>query len=83
MAQFIVVDPASQLLDMTPSATDLTLRWSKNLSTDVFSLQSTAAIESTFTNLTATPSLVDDKNQVIVDMDTDNRFFRLLPVTGE
>lgn len=83
MAQFIVVDPASQLLDMTPSATDLTLRWSKNLSTDVFSLQSTAAIESTFTNLTATPSLVDDKNQVIVDMDTDNHFFRLLPVTGE
>jgi blue copper oxidase len=80
MAQFIVVDPASRLVDITPGVSDLTLRWSKNLGSSVFNLQTAPVVEANFTNVTTTPTLVNDRNQVIWNMDRNSRFFRLNPV---
>jgi hypothetical protein len=80
MGQFIVVDPATQLIDVTPGATDMTLRWSKNLGSSVFNLQTAGTVDATFTNVTATPTLVNDRNQLSWTIDRDFRFFRLNPV---
>jgi FtsP/CotA-like multicopper oxidase with cupredoxin domain len=80
MGQFIVVNPAAQLIDLTPGATDLTLRWSKNLGPGIFNLQSSGVINSTFTNVTVNPSLVNDRNQIIWNIDRAARFFQLKPV---
>lgn len=80
MGQFIVVNPAAQLIDLTPGATDLTLRWSKNLGPGIFNLQSSGVINSTFTNVTVNPSLVNDRNQIIWNIHRAARFFRLKPV---
>ncbi|MDB4458962.1 multicopper oxidase domain-containing protein [bacterium] len=83
MAQFIVVDPEEQLIDLTPSSTDITLRWSKNLGTDVFTLQTSSTVDAAFSAVGTTPTVVDDKNQITYTVDTANRFFRLAPVTTE
>jgi FtsP/CotA-like multicopper oxidase with cupredoxin domain len=80
MGQFIVVNPAAQLVDLTPGATDLTLRWSKNLGPGIFNLQSSGVINSTFTNITINPTLVNDRNQIIWNIDRAARFFQLKPV---
>jgi len=80
MGQFIVVDPASQLLDITPGAADMTLRWSKNLGASVFNLQTAGTVNNSFTNVTASPAIVNDRNQVIWNVDRDFRFFRLNPI---
>jgi len=80
MGQFIVVDPASQLVSLTPGTADMTLRWSKNLSASLFNLQTAGTVTETFTNVNSTPTLVNDRNQVIWNVDKDYRFFRLNPV---
>jgi blue copper oxidase len=80
MAQFIVVNPAKELVNVTPGASDMTLRWSKNLGANVFNLQTAPLIDATFTNVTATPTVVNDRNQITWTVDRDFRFFRLNPV---
>ena len=80
MGQFIVVDPASQLLDVTPGGADTILRWSKNLNANTFNLQTAPIVAAVFTNVPATPTLVNDRNQLTWTIDRDFRFFRLNPV---
>lgn len=80
MGQFIVVDPASQLLDVTPGGADTILRWSKNLNANTFNLQTAPTVDAVFTNVPATPTLVNDRNQLTWTIDRDFRFFRLNPV---
>ena len=80
MGQFIVVNPANQLIDVTPGATDVTLRWSKNLGVSVFNLQTAGTVTDPFTNVGTQPTLVNDRNQVVFNMDQTFRFFRLNPV---
>lgn len=79
MAQFIVVDPTVQLLDLSPDANDVTLSWSKNLGAGVFNLQTVGLVDSTFTNVLASPAIVNDRNQIIWNIDRDARYFRLIP----
>lgn len=80
MGQFIVVNPANQLIDVTPGANDVTLRWSKNLGASVFNLQTAGTITDPFANVGTAPTIVNDRNQVIYNMDRTFRFFRLNPV---
>lgn len=80
MGQFIVVDPAAELVSVTPGTTDMTLRWSKNLGPATFQLQTAGTIPSTFTNVSAAPTIVNDRNQIIWNVDRDFRFFRLNPI---
>ena len=80
MGQFIVVNPSNQLIDVTPGASDVTLRWSKNLGTSVFNLQTAGTITDPFSNVATQPTIVNDRNQVIYNMDQAFRFFRLNPV---
>ena len=79
MGQFIVVDPESKLLELTPTTTDVTIRWSKNLGAGVFDLQTAPALGTGFSDVLTVPSVVNDMNQVIWSVDQDFRFFRLVP----
>lgn len=60
MGQFIVVDPSSELVTVTPNANNMTLRWSENLNAPLFNLQSSGLITSPFTNVNATPTLMNN-----------------------
>ncbi len=83
MGQFIVVNPEEKLIDLTSSDTDVTLRWSQYLTSQFMSLQSTSDLGVSFSDIVSSPSVVDEKNQLILSRDPGNKFFRLLPVTTD
>lgn len=78
MAQFIVVDPYANLLELTTDQTNSTLRWSQFLTTNEFTLQSSLSVSNGFADVAEVPVVVDGRNQVSLPIDNDARFFRLI-----
>lgn len=80
MAQFIVVDPGSQLINLKADGEEVTARWSKNLGEGIFKLQSAPDLESTFNDVGyENVTLVDGMNEAKLIMESASGFYRLMP----
>jgi len=75
---FLVVDLSATVLDLAATETNCTLRWSQNLATNLFTLQSSLSLTNGFAEVTDPSSVVDDLNQIIFTDDYDTRYFRLI-----